>query len=139
MKRLTPNMAVKNVRETVEYYVKYFGFTIAMAVSEDKSAIGDTLVEDKEYVWANIMHGEVGFMFQRADILREDIGDFFSNLGASSTYYIEVEDVDALYAQVKDQVEILKPIEDVWYGAREFYVRDLNGYVLGFSMMLARE
>ena len=139
MKRLTPNMAVKNVRETVEYYVENFGFTIAMAVSEDRSAIGNTLAEDKEYVWANIMHGEVGFMFQRADILRADIGDFFSDLGASSTYYIEVEDVDALYEKIKHQVEILKPIEDVWYGAREFYVRDCNGYVLGFSMMLARE
>jgi len=132
-------MAVKNVRETVEYYVENFGFTIAMAVSEDRSAIGNTLAEDKEYVWANIMHGEVGFMFQRADILRADIGDFFSDLGASSTYYIEVEDVDALYEKIKHQVEILKPIEDVWYGAREFYVRDCNGYVLGFSMMLARE
>ena len=139
MKRLTPNMAVRDVRETVAYYVKHFGFTIDMAVSEDRSSVGATLVADKEYVWANIMHGEVGFMFQRADILREDIGDFFGELGASSTYYIEVEDVDALYEKVKEEVEIVKPLENAWYGMREFYVRDCNGYILGFAMMLARE
>ena len=139
MKRLTPNMAVKNIRETVEYYVEHFGFTLAMAVSEDKSSVGDTLVEGKEYIWANVMQGDVGFMFQRIDTLKEDVGDFFDVLGASSTYYIEVEDVDALYEKVKAEVEIVKPLENVWYGMREFYVKDCNGYILGFSMMLARE
>jgi uncharacterized glyoxalase superfamily protein PhnB len=132
-------MAVQDVRETVEYYVKHFGFTIVMAVSEDKSSVGDTLVEGKAYVWANIMHGDVGFMFQRTDTFKDDVGDFFGELGASSTYYIEVEDVDTLYEKVKSEVEIVKSIENAWYGMREFYVRDCNGYILGFAMMLPRE
>ena len=51
MKKLTPNMAVKNVRETVNYYVENFGFKLLMAVSEDKSAIGDELVDGKEYIF----------------------------------------------------------------------------------------
>ncbi len=37
MKRVTPNMAVEDVAKTVKYYVENFGFTLAMAVSEDKA------------------------------------------------------------------------------------------------------
>jgi uncharacterized glyoxalase superfamily protein PhnB len=110
-----------------------------MAVSEDKSAVGDTLVEDKEYVWANIMHGDVGFMFQREDSFGNDLGILVDKLGATSSYYMEVEDVDALYEQVKDNLQILKSIDTTWYGAREFYVRDCNGYILGFSTMKTEE
>ncbi len=135
MKRLTPNLAVKDVRASVNYYTEHFGFVLKMAVSEDKSAVGDTLVEGKEYVWANIMNGDVGFMFQREDSLKEDVGDFFDRLGASGTFYMEVEDIDTLYHNVKNRVEILKELETTWYGQREFYVRDLNGYVLAFAMM----
>ena len=79
------------------------------------------------------MHGDVGFMFQREDSFREDIGGNFDQLGASCSFYIEVEDADALYIRVKDRVEITKELETTWYGAREFYVRDLNGYILCFS------
>ncbi len=139
MKRLTPNMAVKDVRETVNYYVENFGFTLVMAVNDDKSAIGDTLVEGKEYVWANVMNGNVGFMFQKEDSFVVDIGEIYSEIGSSSTYYIEIENIDAFYESLKDKVEVVKAIDNAWYGAREFYVRDCNGYVLGFSEMQNRE
>ncbi len=36
MKRLTPNLAVKDVRASVNYYTEHFGFVLKMAVSEDK-------------------------------------------------------------------------------------------------------
>jgi len=103
MKKLTPNMAVKNVRETVNYYVENFGFKLVMAVSEDKSAMGDKLVDDKEYIWANVMCGDVGFMFQREDNLQEDLGAFFTAIGSSSSYYVEVEDADAFYEKIKNK------------------------------------
>ncbi len=63
----------------------------------------------------------------------------FETLGASSTYYIEVESADEMYDKVKDKVEIYKTIENTWYGAREFYIRDLNGYILGFSSMSRKD
>jgi len=133
MKRLTPNMAVKDVRESVNYYVENFGFSIAMAVSDDKSSVGDKLEEDKTYVWANVMHGEVGLMFQSEESIKEDIGDFFQEIGSSVTLYIKVEDAQKLFNDLKDNVEICKAIEATWYGAQEFYVRDCNGYLLAFS------
>jgi uncharacterized glyoxalase superfamily protein PhnB len=61
------------------------------------------------------------------------VSDFFNALGSSSTYYIVVDDVDELYDRVKEEVDVIKHIEDTWYGQREFYVRDLNGYILAFA------
>jgi len=139
MKKLTPNMAVKDVRETVNYYVNNLGFKLVMAVNDDKSAMGDELVEGKEYVWANVMSGDVGFMFQKEDSFVVDIGEIYSEIGSSSTYYMEIENIDTFYETLKDKVEVVKAIDNAWYGAREFYIRDCNGYVLGFSEMPNRE
>ena len=49
---------------------------LLVAVSEDKSEMGDTLVEGKEYVWANLTCGRVSLMLQRADSLKEGVGTF---------------------------------------------------------------
>lgn len=136
MKKLTPNLAVKNIKDTVNYYHDNFGFTLQMAVSEDKSSMGAEFVADKEYIWAMIASGEVIIMLQRADSLKEDLGiDFFKSIGASASFYIEVEDVDALYEKVKSKVQIVKDIDTTWYGQKEFYVKDIDGYILAFSMM----
>ena len=136
MKRLTPNMAVKNVAQTVKYYVENFGFEITMVVSDDKSSIGQVLDDAKTYVWANIMHGDVGLMFQSVESMQEDVGAFFSEIGSSQTLYIEVEDASVLFKSVKERVEIHKELGATWYGAQEFYVRDLNGYILAFSSIV---
>ena len=40
--------------------------------------------------------------------------------------------VDEMYAALKDRVEIVEEPNDTFYGARQFGIRDLNGYVLWF-------
>jgi uncharacterized glyoxalase superfamily protein PhnB len=72
-------------------------------------------------------------MLQSIDSLIEDIGVFFDNVGASLTLYIEVENVDDLYLNIKDKVNMYKDITTTWYGQREFYIKDINGYILGFA------
>ena len=40
--------------------------------------------------------------------------------------------VDEVWAALKGRVEVVEEIKDMFYGARQFGVRDLNGYVLWF-------
>ena len=47
--------------------------------------------------------------------------------------YIDVDDVDSLYASIKDRVTIAKDLGTTFYGAREFHVRDCNGCLVGFA------
>ena len=54
----------------------------------------------------------------------------------------EIRQLIGLYAQyekVKDSVQIQKEIETTWYVAEEFYIRDCNGYILGFSEMKGQQ
>lgn len=43
------------------------------------------------------------------------------------------EEVDALWEQVKDRAEVIYAVDDFDYGAREFGIRDDNGYHLAFG------
>ena len=43
-----------------------------------------------------------------------------------------VEDVDALWEELKDKVKVVEPLFDTAYGSRKFTIRDLDGNELGF-------
>lgn len=47
--------------------------------------------------------------------------------------YIEVENLEDFYNEIKEKVEIVKEFSNTWYGMNEFYIRDNNGYILGFA------
>jgi uncharacterized glyoxalase superfamily protein PhnB len=44
--------------------------------------------------------------------------------------------VDEMYAELKGRVEVVEEINDTFYRARQFGVRDLNGYMLWFLQEL---
>jgi len=109
-----------------------------MAVAEDKSGFAPVLEDGKRYLFAMVQSGGVEIMLQEQNSLKEDVADFFSALGASATFYIRVDDVDKWYETVSQKAEIVRPIETTWYGMREFYIRDVNGYVLGFATQVGQ-
>ncbi len=132
--KLTPNFEVRNIRETVEFYQSVLGFSLTMAVPETQDGIEQTLTDGKEYVYALVSKDNVEMMFQRTDSFKEDVSlakDL--SLGASVSFYMEIDGIDNFYNQIKG--ENIKPTElkTAWYGMREFYIIDNNGYILGFA------
>jgi uncharacterized glyoxalase superfamily protein PhnB len=132
MQSLIPNMAVKNIQATVQYYQQHFGFELQMVVDTNHE-ISNQLDDQITYLWVMVQHGNVSILFQEVESLKEDVGGFFNTLGASATFYISVEDVSSLFEQVKETVTVIKPLETTWYGQQEFYVQDINGYVIAFA------
>ena len=52
--------------------------------------------------------------------------------------YIYVDDVDAVHNEFKGRgVEIVRGLEDMPYGCREFDIRDPDGHLIGFGQDLA--
>jgi uncharacterized glyoxalase superfamily protein PhnB len=51
-------------------------------------------------------------------------------IGGTLTLFIEVSGIRDLYAQLKDRVRIVMPIEVKWYGQTEFAFTDPDGYVI---------
>ena len=133
MKAITLNLAVKDIKETRKYYQENFNFKVQMLVDESKTIFDTQIKEELNYVWAMIYKDNISIMLQSVESLKEDVGVFFDNIGASLTLYIDVENVDELYLKIKDKVTIYKEITTTWYGQREFYIKDINGYILGFS------
>ena len=132
--KLTPNFEVRNIRETVEFYQSILGFSLGMAVPETQDGIEQTLIDGKEYVYALVSKDNVEMMFQRTDSFKEDVSLAKGlSLGASVSFYMEIDGIDELYIQIK--AKNLKPTElkTAWYGMREFYITDNNGYILGFA------
>ncbi|MCK4358127.1 MAG: VOC family protein [Candidatus Cloacimonetes bacterium] len=131
LKKLAPNFAVQDIEKTVAFYRDVLGFKLEMAVPEDKSGVEQELTEKKKYIYAMMSRNSVQVMFQRTDSIGEDVPPLKGvPIGASVSFYIEVEDINALYQEMKSKAEVVKELETVWYGMQEFYIKDCNGYIL---------
>ncbi|MFV9631538.1 MAG: VOC family protein [Methanosarcinales archaeon] len=134
MKKIAPNFAVLDIEKTVTFYRDVLGFKLEMAVSEDKSGVEQELSEQKIYIYAMMTRGSVQVMFQRTDSIGEDVPPLKGvPIGASVSFYMEVEDINALYREIKPKAGVVKELETAWYGMQEFYIKDCNGYILGFA------
>ena len=132
--KLTPNFEVRNIRETIEFYQSVLGFSVVMAVPETQDGIEQSLIDGKEYAYALLSKDNVEMMFQRTDSFKKDIRlakDL--SIGASVSFYMEIDGIDGFYQQIKDRGLRPTQLKTAWYGMREFYLKDNNGYVLGFA------
>lgn len=132
--KLTPNFEVNNIRQTVEFYIEHIGFKLIMAVPESQDGIEQSLAEGKEYVYAMMQKDNVELMFQRSDSFKNDV--IFSKelpIGASVSFYMDIEGIKEFYETLKGKKLQITELKTTWYGMQEFYLKDLNGYILGFA------
>ncbi|AUP79261.1 VOC family protein [Flavivirga eckloniae] len=132
--KLTPNFEVKDIRKTVEFYQSVLGFTLVMAVPETQDGIEQSFADGKEYVYALVSKDNVEMMFQRTESFKRDV--FFAkdlSISASVSFYMEIEGVDSFYEHIKSEGLNPTELKTAWYGMREFYLTDNNGYILGFA------
>jgi uncharacterized glyoxalase superfamily protein PhnB len=132
--KLAPNFEVTNIKQTVAFYTEYFGFNLAMAVPESQDGVEQTIAENKEYVYAMMQKDNVEFMFQRTDTFKTDVV-FSKNLpiGATVSFYMDIEGIKEFHETLKNKNLEITELKNTWYGMQEFYVKDINGYILGFA------
>ena len=117
MKQAQPMLAVPDVTVAAEYYRDVFGFSIRMLWGKPPTYA----IVDREFVSIN---------FIATDSATGDEGD-------KGGAYIIVDDVDAVYAELKEHGANLwgEPV-DQEYGMRDFIAIDLNGYRLCFGQAI---
>ncbi len=121
MESLSPNIFVKDMNQTVEFY-NLLGFETVMTVPDE----GDL-------VWAMMTNGPVTFMFQTLDSLGQDLPEISRQPGGSLLFYIKIKSLRSFFGSLSGEVTILKGLETTFYGATEFSIVDNNGYVLTFA------
>ena len=121
MESLSPNIFVKDINATIAFY-KVLGFELAMTVPEK----GD-------YVWAMMTCGNVSFMFQTFISLADALPDISRHDGGSLLLYVKLKNIRTFFDSVKDKVIVIRGLEKTFYGATEFSIKDINGYILTFA------
>jgi len=123
---LSPLLAARNVKETIEFYTKSLGFKMGMAFPDASNPEYVDLAKD----------GMVLMFIPAADhgISREE------RLGVGVYLYMEIDgDIDEYYDELKKRgVKIAVDIKDEPYGVRDFTVEDIDGYKLVFNQITAK-
>jgi uncharacterized glyoxalase superfamily protein PhnB len=122
MPKITPEVVISNMDRSMAFYTS-LGFV------QDQVGI----VDDKGSQWYSLVLGDATVW-----LLREDTVDGFrsdTQRGYGVHLYLTVDDVDGLYAQLKaSDAKIVREIETLWYGLREFIVADPDGYLWTINM-----
>ena len=121
MESLSPNLFVKDIAKSMEFYKK-LGFEVTMSVPEQAP-----------FVWLMMKCGSVTIMLQTLESLANDLPEIRRTEGGSLLFYINLKGIHKFFESVKDKVEVLKGLEKTFYGATEFSIKDADGYVLTFA------
>jgi uncharacterized glyoxalase superfamily protein PhnB len=122
-KKLTPNLLVASVERSLAYYTEVLGFSRGM-----------TVPEQPPLVFAQVTSGAVEIFFNDAKGAVAEypmLGD--RPIGATGTMFIEVEQIEALHADLQSKATIVVPLFTQWYGMKEFAIADPDGYLITFA------
>lgn len=111
----TPMIHVPDVRATASWY-EMIGFTL-LETYEDG---GDGLS------FAILSTGNTRLMLNQG-------GRLSAAKRREVDLYVDVDQVDQVFATLRDRVEIVAELDDTDYGMREFIIRDPNGFWITFG------
>lgn len=120
MGKITTELAVADMERSLQFYM-------ALGFVKDNEGI----VDDNGAQWYSLALGEGSLWLIRADVTDGLIEA--DPRGNGVTIYIAVDDIDTLHERVSDAgllMNIVKPIETMWYGLRQFSLADPDGYII---------
>ena len=120
---ISPTLAVRNMKQTIEFYRNSLGFKMGMAFPD---------ADNPEY--ADLSKDGMVLMFipaKNVGIGKEE------KLGVGVNIYMQIDgDIDEYYNELKNKdVKIVVDIKDEPYGIRDFTVEDIDGYKLTFNQV----
>jgi lactoylglutathione lyase len=120
IKKLTPNLVVRNVEDSLKFYLE---------ILELEKAI--TVPEQSPYVFASVSDGAIEIFFNDQKIVAAEYPKLAATIGASLTLYMEVDNLQEVLDRVrKAGAKISMPVTDQFYGMREFAFEDGDGYTI---------
>ncbi len=111
---LSPMLWTKHLSLTVGFYTTILKFTC------------DELNE--KWGWASLSRNNVQIMLS----VPKNHPDF-KEAHFTGSIYIHTDDVEKIWRELKDKVEVVYPIDNFEHGMREFAIYDNNGYMIQFG------
>jgi catechol 2,3-dioxygenase-like lactoylglutathione lyase family enzyme len=113
---VTPMIHVPDVRATVDWY-ESIGFRAV-------NTYGNETQDGLSFAIVAFGNGQV--MFSQG-------GETSTKRRREVDLYAYTDDVDAVYAKLKDRVDVIEGPHNTFYGMREVIIRDLNGFWITFG------
>jgi uncharacterized glyoxalase superfamily protein PhnB len=120
---ISPSLAVRNMKQTIQFYRDSLGFKMGMAFLD---------ADNPEY--ADLSMDGMVLMF----IPAKNVGiGAKEKLGIGVNLYMQINgDIDEYYSELKNKgVKVVVDIKDEPYGIRDFTVEDIDGYKLTFNQV----
>jgi N-acetyltransferase len=115
LRMLTPLLETSHMHDTVQFYTEILGFRLA-----------DSREYDSRLRWCALQRDNVWLMFRARNLgMQEPQVD--------GDLYFHVPDIKSSWEQLKHKAEVVYEPKQMPYGAKEFAIKDNNGYVLRFS------
>jgi len=123
MGHISPTLAVRNMKRTIQFYRDSLGFQKGMAFPDaDNPAYAD-LSKDGMVIML---------------IPAQNVGiDAKARLGTGVNLYMQIDgDIDEYYNELKNKgVKVIVDVKDESFGIKDFTVEDINGYRLTFNQV----
>jgi len=121
--KLTPNLIVSNVEQSAAFYRDVLGFSVQM-----------TVPDAPPYAFAIMTSGPVEVFLNSPEAAYEEYPSFKNQpLGGTMTLFMEVTEIEEVYASLAPQVRVVMPLEKKWYGMTEFGFLDPDGYIITYA------
>lgn len=120
IKKLTPNLVVRDVEASLKFYRDVLGLETGM-----------TVPEKTPYVFASVTNGAVEIFFNDQKVVAAEYPKLAAKIGASLTLYMEVDSLQEVLERAKKAgATISMPVIEQFYGMREFAFEDVDGYTV---------
>ncbi len=124
MQRLTPILIVEAIEPSIPFWIDRLGFARVAEVPEPG---GDRLG------FLMLARDDVQVMLQTWASMGQDLPALTQGpRGHSTLVYLDVADLEAVKPRL-DGVEVVVPERTTFYGAKEIWVREPGGHVVGFA------
>jgi uncharacterized glyoxalase superfamily protein PhnB len=135
MKKATPLITVESIEPCLPFWTEKLGFEVTVTVPHG-DAIG----------FAILQKGGVELMYQSRASIDADLGRSGAPeslgrelAGGTSTLFCEVENLDQVIGALGDDVDVIVPRRQTFYGMDEIFVRPPCGTVVGFAAKVEGE
>jgi len=126
IKKLTPNLVVRNVEASLKFYGEVLGLEKAISVPDESP-----------YVFASVSNGSVEIFFNDQKTVAAEYPRLAAAIGASLTLYMEVDSLQSILDRVqKAGAKISMPVTDQFYGMKEFAFEDGDGYTITIAQKM---
>ncbi len=121
---MTPNLMVKSVDKAIAFYKDILGFDIVTSVPGKNNELQFTILSKDKLM---LMMQERSNFIEEYPVLNTE------QVQPSISLYIMVENFDELYNEINGKYPINTDLHNSFYGAKEFAITDVDGYVLTFA------